>query len=290
MPTRNYTEAIGRTRRKTIWLDPESIDRMTDLFDLPRGSMSGTVPVPWHWVYFFSESVANSRIGRDGHPARGDFLPAIRLERRMFAGSQIEMSAELQTSREATFLERIDAIEEKSGASGPLLFVTIQCSIEQNGAEVGAEKRTLVYLDPPGPVAMPKVQPFVPPEHGEIACEWRPQTQELFRYSALTYNGHRIHYDADYARDVERYPGVVVHGPLTATRLALLAARMAGGSVTWFSFRGKAPVFVDQPIQLIGRREENRTIALRAIRCDGTLAMEATARTGYASASVRPPI
>ena len=290
MPTQNYSEAIGRTRRKTIWLDPESIDRMTDLLDLPRGTMSGTVPVPWHWVYFFSESVANSRIGRDGHPARGDFLPATRLERRMFAGSQIEMFAELQTGVEATFIERIDAIEEKSGASGPLLFVTIQCSIEQNGAEVGAEKRTLVYLDPPGPVAMPKVQPFMPPEHGEIACEWRPQTQELFRYSALTYNGHRIHYDADYARDVERYPGVVVHGPLTATRLALLAARMTGEPVTWFSFRGKAPVFVDQSIQLIGRREKDHTIALRAIRCDGTLAMEATARTGYASASVRPPI
>jgi 3-methylfumaryl-CoA hydratase len=103
------------------------------------------------------------------------------------------MFAELRTSREATFVERIDAIEEKSGTSGPLLFVTIQCSIEQDGAEVGTEKRTLVYLDPPGPVAMPKVQPFIPPEHREISCEWRPQTQELFRYSALTYNGHRIH-------------------------------------------------------------------------------------------------
>ena len=287
-PNQNYSEAIGRIRRKTIWLDPASIDRMTDLLDLPRGSTSGTVPVPWHWVYFFSESVANSRIGRDGHPARGDFLPAIRLERRMFAGSQIEMFAELRTGREATFVERIDAIEEKSGTSGPLLFVTIRCLIEQDGAEVGTEKRTLVYLDPPGPVAMPKLQPFMPPEDGETACEWRPQTQELFRYSALTYNGHRIHYDADYARDVERYPGIVVHGPLIATRLALLAARMTGDPVTWFSFRGKAPVFVDQPMQLIGRGEKNRTIALRAIRCDGALAMEATARTGYAPPLLKP--
>jgi 3-methylfumaryl-CoA hydratase len=130
----------------------------------------------------------------------------------------------------------------------------------------------------------------MPPEDGETACEWRPQTQELFRYSALTYNGHRIHYDADYARDVERYPGIVVHGPLIATRLALLAARMAGDSVTWFSFRGKAPVIVDQPIQLISRSEKNRTITLRAIRCDGAIAMEATARTGFASPAVRSPI
>jgi len=175
VPRKTYSEAIGRTRRTTTWLDPASIDRMTDLFDLPRDTTSGTLPVPWHWVYFFSESVANSRIGRDGHPARGDFLPA-------------------------------------------------------------------------------------------------------------------IHYDADYARDVERYPGIVVHGPLTATRLALLAARMTGEPVTWFSFRGKAPVFVEQPIQLIGRSEKNGTIALRAIRCDGAVAMEATARTGYASPAVRQPI
>jgi 3-methylfumaryl-CoA hydratase len=289
MPTLNYYEAIGRTRRRTIWLDPAAIDRMTDLLDLPRGSMSGTVPVPWHWVYFFSESVANRRIGRDGHPARGDFLPAIRLERRMFAGSKIEIAAELRSGLEATYVERIEAIEEKSGRSGPLLFVTIQCSIEQAGAAVGTEMRTLVYLDPPGPVAMPEVRPFLLPKPGEIVSEWRPQTQELFRYSALTYNGHRIHYDADYAREVERYPAIVVHGPLIATRLALLAATMTGEPVSWFSFRAKAPVFVDQPLQLIGRREENRTIDLRAVRCDGTLAMEATARTGHASASVRQP-
>ena len=290
MPTQTYSEAIGRTRRRTIWLDPAAIDRMTDLLDLPRGSMSGTVPVPWHWVYFFSESVANRRIGRDGHPARGDFLPAVRLERRMFAGSQIEVVAELRSGLEATYIERIEAIEEKSGRSGPLLFVTIQCSIDQAGAAVGTETRTLVYLDPPGPVAMPEVRQFMPPEHGEMACEWRPQTQELFRYSALTYNGHRIHYDADYAREVERYPAIVVHGPLIATRLALLAATMTGEPVAWFSFRAKAPVFVDQPLQLIGRREENGTIGLRAMRCDGTLAMEARAKTGYASPPVRQPI
>ena len=110
---------------------------------------------------------------------------------------------------------------------------------------------------------------------------WAPGTRG---FSA----GDPFHYDADYARDVERYPGIVVHGPLIATRLALLAARMAGDPVTWFSFRGRAPVFVDQPIQLIGRSEKNRTIALRAIRCDGALAMEATARTGYAPPLLKP--
>jgi 3-methylfumaryl-CoA hydratase len=289
MPTQNYSEAIGRTRRRTVWLDPAAIDRMTDLLDLARGSLSGTVPVPWHWLYFFSESVANRRIGRDGHPARGDFLPAVRLERRMFAGCQIEAFAELRTGREATCVERIEAIEEKSGKSGPLVFVTVRCSIEQAGAAVVAETRTLVYLDPPGPVAMPPERPFMPPEQGALACEWRPQTQELFRYSALTYNGHRIHYDADFARGVERYPAIVVHGPLIATRLALLAATMTGEPVAGFGFRGKAPVFVDQPLQLIGRREEKGAIALRAVRCDGILAMEATARTGYVSPSVRQP-
>ena len=210
-------------------------------------------------------------------PDTRGFLPAIRLETAGGLPVPNRDVCGLWTGVEATFIEQIAAIEEKSGTSGPLLFVTLQCSIEQDGAEVGTEKRTLVYLDPPDPVALPPVQPFMPPEDGETACEWRPQTQELFRYSALTYNGHRIHYDADYARDVERYPGIVVHGPLIATRLALLAARMTGAPVTWFRFRGKAPVFVDQPLQLIGRSEKNRTLALRAIRCDGALAMEATA-------------
>src|SRR3990172_4869276 len=143
-------------------------------------------------------------------------------------GKYNDAATQKMDPRLAAVQSRIDAIEEKSGTSDPLLFVTIQCSIEQNGAEVGTEKRALVYLDPPGPVTMPKVQPFMPLEHGEISCEWRPQTQELFRYSALTYNGHRIHYDADYARDVERFPGIVVHGPLIATHLALLAARKIG--------------------------------------------------------------
>ena len=275
-----FPEAVGRTRSRTEWIDERSIDRMTDLLDLPRGWAGGIVPLPWHWMYFFSETVPAARVGADGHPARGDFLPPIALPRRMFAGSEIRAHADLKAGAEALLVERIDSVEEKSGGAGPLIFVTLGCSIRQNGAEVLTEKRTLVYLDPRGssiPLPLPRSAPAL--EKGEAAVDWCPQTHELFRYSALTYNGHRIHYDADYARSSEGYPAIVVHGPLTATRLALMAAGAAAKPVRHLSIRGKAPLFVGQVVHLIGAAEGPGRWRLRAVRCDGVTAMEGVAHT-----------
>jgi 3-methylfumaryl-CoA hydratase len=248
---------------------------MEDLLDLPREESNGVVPVPWHWVYCFSESVPNRRVGEDGHPLRGDFLPPIDLPRRMFAGCEIRSHADLKTGCPATVVETIESIDEKQGAAGPLVFVTVEVALQQDGADVLVEKRRLVYLDPGRRrIPMPEPQPFPGTAPGETALEWVPQHQELFRYSALTYNGHRIHYDADYARDVEGYPGVVVHGPLTATRLALLARGMTGAPVCALSVRGSAPLFVDQPVRLTGCPEGPGRVRLSAVRCDGTPAME----------------
>jgi len=274
-------EAVGKTRQRTEWIGSAEIDRMTDLLNLPRGWTGGVVPVPWHWMYFFNESVPNNRVGPDGHPLRGDFLPEIEFPRRMFAGCEIRSFADLRTGANATLHETIESIEGKEGASGPLLFVTIRCSIRQTEIDILTEKRILVYLDPPGPVKMPKLQPFAPANNGEIRCEWCPGTQELFRYSALTYNGHRIHYDADYTRNIEHYPAIVVHGPLTATRLALIATEITKRPVIFLSVRGKAPLFAGQAVQLIGRVEKPTCVRLSAIRCDGALAMEGIAETGH---------
>lgn len=277
----SLSDAVGRTRRRTEWIEARSIDRMTDLLDLPRGWAGGAVPVPWHWMYFFNESVPSHRVGPDGHPLRGDFLPQIALSRRMFAGSEIRSVADLEIGTEATLVETIESIEEKTGVAGPLMFVTIRCSIQQNGIDVLTEKRVLVYLDPPGgSTPMPVPKPFEPASGGESSVGWCPQSHELFRYSALTYNGHRIHYDADYARDQEGYPAVVVHGPLTATRLALVARDITRKPVTLLSVRGKAPLFAGQCVQLIGRVERPDCVRLRAIRCDGVVAMEGIAETG----------
>jgi 3-methylfumaryl-CoA hydratase len=280
MAAMSYRDAVGRTRRRTEWIDPLPIRRMEDLLDLPREESNGVVPVPWHWIYCFSESVPNRRVGADGHPLRGDFLPPIDLPRRMFAGCEIRSHADLKTGRPATVVETIESIDEKQGAAGPLVFVTVEVAVRQDGADVLVEKRRLVYLDPGGRrIPMPEPRPFPSGDPGETALEWVPQHQELFRYSALTYNGHRIHYDADYARDVEGYPAVVVHGPLTATRLALLARDMTGAAVSALSVRGSAPLFVGQPVRLTGRAEGGGRVRLSAMRCDGTPAMEGWAET-----------
>jgi len=181
---------------------------------------------------------------------------------------------------EAILVESIDDIEEKNGDSGPLIFITIGCSIQQNGVEVLTEKRKLVYLDPRGrSIPLPVPRSATALETGEAAADWCPQAHELFRYSALTYNGHRIHYDADYARNIEGYPAVVVHGPLTATRLALLSNRITGKPVRQLSIRGRAPLFVGQIVHLIGCAEAPGRVQLRALRCDGVTAMEAIAHT-----------
>ena len=274
-------DAVGRTRRRTEWIDARSIDRMADLLDRPHGWAAGVVPVPWHWMYFFNESVPGNQVGPDGHPLRGDFLPQIALPRRMFAGSEIRTLADLKTGMDATVVETIESVEEKTGGAGPLIFVTVRCSIQQAGIDVLTERRVLVYLEPQrGSIPMPTTRPPAPVVAGETSVDWCPQAHELFRYSALTYNGHRIHYDADYARDVEGYPGVVVHGPLTATRLALLARDITRRPLTFLSVRGKAPLFAGQVVRLAGRVESPDRVRLSAIRCDGALAMEGIAETG----------
>jgi 3-methylfumaryl-CoA hydratase len=129
-------DAVGRTRRRTEWIDVRSIDRMADLLDRPRGWAAGVVPVPWHLMYIFSESVPSSRVGLDGHPLRGDFLPPIALPRRMFAGSEIRTLADLKTGMEATVAETVESVEEKTGGAGPLVFVTLRCSVQQAGVAV----------------------------------------------------------------------------------------------------------------------------------------------------------
>jgi 3-methylfumaryl-CoA hydratase len=232
-------------------------------------------------MYFFNESVPSSRVGPDGHPLRGDFLPPIALPRRMFAGSEIRPLADLKTGLEATVTETVESVEEKTGGAGPLVFVTLRCSVQQAGVAVLTERRVLVYLEPQrGPVPMPAPHAPAPVAEGATSTEWIPQAHELFRYSALTYNGHRIHYDADYARGAEGYPGIVVHGPLTATRLAMLARDITGRPLTFLSVRGKVPLFAGQVVRLVGEAEGPDRVRLSAVRCDGALAMEGVAETG----------
>ncbi|MEL6877000.1 MAG: MaoC family dehydratase N-terminal domain-containing protein [Pseudomonadota bacterium] len=226
-------------------------------------------------------------LGEDGHPARDDsadnFLPPIPMPRRMWASSKIEFHAPLMLGAEIERISRIASISEKSGASGKLAFVDIEHETNANGTLAVRETQTLVYRD-----AAPSDAPLSPPELGESTFDpsaWdahraiTPDPRLLFRYSALTFNTHRIHYDAPYARDVERYRGLVVHGPLTASLLLQLAASELGDNkLRNFQFRGISPAIAEEPLHLAMRKADDG-YELGAFADDGRLVMKASAST-----------
>jgi 3-methylfumaryl-CoA hydratase len=251
---------------------------MAATLDLERAPQAGEpLPPGWQWL-FFNPVVRRSTLGTDGHPRRGGFLPPIDLPRRMWAGSRIRYLADLPVEAQAVRRSRILKIENKVGKRGSLWFVTVQHTISCDGTPCISEEQDIVYREatPPSAVAAP-----VPQRHDGVA-RWsrriEPDTTLLFRYSALTFNGHRIHYDRTYARDEEGYPDLVVHGPLTATLLQQFALEHGlGRPLACFDFRGVTPLFVGRAFQLEGRQAEDGTLALWARGPDGELAMSATA-------------
>jgi 3-methylfumaryl-CoA hydratase len=268
---------IGRQEDRQERIRASVVQAMAATLDLARAPQMGEpLPPGWQWL-FFNPIVRRSELGADGHPARGSFLPPIELPRRMWAGSRIRYLANLPVEGEATRRSRILKIERKSGKRGALCFVTVEHSISCDGLQCIAEEQDLVYREasPPGASAP------APERHGAVA-QWSQAVQAdttlLFRYSALTFNGHRIHYDQPYARHEEGYPDLVVHGPLTATLLQQFALEHGDGRpLARFDFRGVTPLFVDQPFLLEGRRGDDGTLELWARGPQGELAMSAVA-------------
>ncbi|MCP1572959.1 acyl-CoA dehydrogenase [Herbaspirillum rubrisubalbicans] len=246
--------------------------------DLPVAPLPGdALPPLWHWMYFW-QAAPQSRIGSDGHPERGGFLPPVPLPRRMWAGGRLRFDAPLPVGAGAQRTSTILDLKVKDGRSGRLAFVTVGHEIRY-GAEVAIrEEQDIVYRDPPQPGSP---APSGPPAPREAAWERQvvPDPVLLFRYSALTLNGHRIHYDRAYATDVEGYPGLVVHGPLIATLLAdLLRRRIPDARLAEFSFRALSPLFDTEPFTLRGQPDaDGKTLHLWAENIRGELAMQATA-------------
>ena len=233
------------------------------------------LPPLWHWFYFLPKA-PQSRIGADGHPQRGGFLPPIPLPRRMFAGSRLVFHKPLRIGRPTQRRGVIRSVSQKAGRSGTLAFVTVGYEISQEGEVCIEEEQDIVYREPGAAVAAPLPAPLPPlPEHA-----WSrlitPDPVLLFRFSALTFNGHRIHYDRPYAMGEEGYPGLVVHGPLTAVLLIELLRRHAGRPVARFSFRGEAPLFDLAPFRVMAVAEGD-AVKLEAHGPDGRTAMTATA-------------
>ena len=235
------------------------------------------VPPLAHWLYFLPAARA-SDIAPDGHARRGGFLPPVPLPRRMWAGGRIDWNGAnpLRVGDAVTRTSRIESVDHKRGRSGDLVFVTVRHEI-RNGAGVAlTEEHDIVYRPPAKRGEAAPASPLAPPK-ATWQREITPDDVLLFRYSALTFNGHRIHYDRRYAAQVEGYPGLVVHGPLIATLLLDLVRRHAPRArVERFEFKALRPVFDGHPMRVCGR-PEGTAVELWAQDTQGALAMQARA-------------
>lgn len=205
------------------------------------------VPPLAHWLYF-STRARQSELGEDGHPKRGGFLPPVDLPRRMFAGARIEFHAPIMTGAQIERVSTIGDVTAKTGAGGTMVFVTVRHEIFTDGARALGEEQDIVYREAVKPVPAPAAPG---PRASQFTRTIRPDPVLLFRYSALTFNAHRIHYDRDYCREVEFYPGLVVQGPLIATLLMDHFLRAHPGTrIARFSFRARRPLFDTAPFDL----------------------------------------
>jgi 3-methylfumaryl-CoA hydratase len=236
-----------------------------------------TIPPCWHWLYFLPAPL-QSQIGPDGHAKRGGFLPPVPLPRRMWAGSQLQFHAPLRVGQAIERTSRIADVRLKEGRTGPLVFVNVDHEVRADGQLAISERHDIVYRDLPQPgEAVPAPQPA--PANAQWTRIVMPDDVLLFRYSALTFNGHRIHYDRRYVTQVEGYPGLIVHGPLIATLLLdLLRSSLPQAPVKGFQFRAFRPIFDTAPFSVCGLQSDTRTVNLWARTPEGHLAMEATAQ------------
>ncbi len=235
------------------------------------------LPPLWHWVYFWLTTPA-SGVGADGHAKRGGFLPPVPLPRRMWAGGRLRFDAPLPVGAAAEKVSRIADVSMKEGVTGPLVFVTVEHRVLSGGTACVSEEHDIVYRDQPASGApAPKGKPA--PADAQWSRRIDPDPVLLFRYSALTFNGHRIHYDRSYVTGVEGYPGLIVHGPLIATLLMdLLRRELPQRVVKAFSFRAVSPLFDIDSFTVNGKlSDDGRTVVLWAANARGELAMQAEA-------------
>jgi 3-methylfumaryl-CoA hydratase len=278
----NAVEWIGKTETASDVVTAAPYAALSATFDRPadRPAAGTLLPALWHWLYFLPAPL-QSEIGPDGHPVRGGFLPPIALPRRMWAGSQLQWFEPIRIGDSLTRKSTIADVTEKSGRTGTLVFVKVAHQVHANGRPqpVLVESHDIVYRDAPKPADVaptPKAAPTA------SAWERRILADEvlLFRYSALTFNGHRIHYDRRYVTEVEGYPGLIVHGPLIATLLLdAMRRQLPDAQLARFEFRAIRPTFDAQPFYVCGAPQggDGKQFHLWAKDHDGWLTMDAIA-------------
>ncbi|MFT4889080.1 MAG: 3-methylfumaryl-CoA hydratase [Pseudohongiellaceae bacterium] len=239
-----YKQWIGRTESKVDLITSKGPNSLAATLDREKleCNRGDALPPLWHWI-FFLEMTPHRALSSDGHPRKGGFLPPIELPRRMWAGSRLTFHKPLQIGDEASKTSTIKSIQFKEGRSGSLAFVRVNHEISGSAGLSISEEQDIVYRDnPPLPVGKPQATP-APAQH-DYALSVNADPVLLFCYSALTLNSHRIHYDRDYATQIEGYPGLIVHGPLLATYLLELVARQyPAKEVHSFEFKAVSPVF-----------------------------------------------
>jgi 3-methylfumaryl-CoA hydratase len=232
------------------------------------------LPPLWHWLYFL-EGVPASELGSDGHPARGGFMPPVPLPNRMWAGGRVKFVSPVVIGSIVRKESSIMKVDYKQGRSGDLVFVTVLHEIKsQLGDLLIREEQDVVYKDSTPTkqdTGIPAASPIL-----QFTTTYTPTSTMLFRYSALTFNGHRIHYDVDYCRNTEGYKNLVIHGPLNATMLAGFAEEVSGAKLGTFSYQALSPAILGSTITLHATMQE-RTITLWAILDNGTVCMKAEA-------------
>ena len=278
MSTPDLAAWVGRTESRAERIGEGPVATLSVTLDREDPAPQDGDPVPplWHWLYFLPRFPL-AEAGPDGHAARGGFLPPVPLPRRMWAGGRVEFRQPLNIGDTATRTSRIVNVSEKSGRSGPLVFVLVRHEIARDGDTLIVEEHDIVYREAPNTGAPESPRPA--PAERAWSREIHPDPVLLFRYSALTFNSHRIHYDHPYVTRVEGYPDLIVHGPLIATLLVdLLRRHRPDATVASFDFRAVSPLFANHPFQVCGQPEMDGGVRLWAQRIDGALAMEATAR------------
>ena len=276
-------EWLGKTETLQDIVTAAPVRALSATLDRPDAApVAGSfLPELWHWLYFLPCAL-QSEIGPDGHPKRGGFLPPIPLPRRMWAGSRIEWSAPLAVGDKIERVSRIESVTHKAGRTGDLIFVLVKHAISNQNGLALVEEHDIVYRDAPGPDDKP-VAPTPAPTEATWSKTITPDDVLLFRYSALTFNGHRIHYDRKYVTEVEGYPGLIVHGPLIATLLVdLVRQSILGCTLKSFEFRAIRPTFDINVFKVNAKLDlekdpSGKTISIWAQDHEGWLTMQATA-------------
>ena len=265
---------IGREDTATDVIGEDLARKYHAMFDMPDAppALGAAVPRLLHFC-LGQPAVPTAGLGPDGHPARGGFLPPVPLPRRMWAGGALTFHGDLKVGDAVKRISRIADVSLKEGRTGQLCFVTVAHQVEANGVLLVDERQDIVYRAADSGAAGKALPPA---ERGGFVKPMAAGTPLLFRYSALTFNAHRIHYDRPYATEVEGYPALVVQGPMQAALLCNYATELRGAPPVRFSFRGLSPLF-DTDVFALHAKADGDGLALWTARDGGPVAMAAEA-------------